>query len=153
MSIALVGAGETSRQDRRPTQARGGRQRFGDTQAAVAPRTGGADDARPDRAHDRLVALGGRPQERRGGGDARGVTVRARAYRDRHLDEPALLEGPHGVRERDRQRSSWNLDVGETHAVAHARARRSDLTVELAAEDRKAAQALGERSVLLGMPD
>src|SRR5205807_9766388 len=102
MPLALVGAGDARGEDRRPAERARGVRGLRGGNAAVAEAGTRSDDARPDTADDGVETGCGRPGERRRGRDAGDVAVEARADRHRRLQQPARLQGPDRVRERDR---------------------------------------------------
>ena len=79
--VALVGAGDPSREHRTAPERDGRVRRVGRAEATVTETRPGPDDAGADRAHDRLVALAGRPRQRRGDTDALDLAAEARARR------------------------------------------------------------------------
>ncbi len=98
-----------------PSASRGVRD-LGEPGRAVAERGAGADDPRADGRDRHVVPRVTRDKQRRR--DARALQIRVEAGRDgdRLRDEPARPELAHGVRERHRQRSTGDLDVGDARA-------------------------------------
>src|SRR3954451_9280759 len=121
----------SAERERRVGSFRGGKP------AVSEPRTR-SDDPGPDRAR-RDVVLSLRPGERRCGRDALDIGVEAGRDRRGPGNEPTLAQHAHGVRERDRQRSTRELHVGNAQAPER-RAGRRDLAVQRAADDRQPAQ-------------
>ena len=91
----------------------------------------------------------GGPGER--GRDSHGlhVAVEARPRRNRGLDEPAPLQHPKRVRQRDGQRPAGQLHVRHPNALADSGHGRSHLRVKRAADDRHPVQGLRQLAVLL----
>ena len=89
----------------------------------------GADDPRADRADDRLVSGAGRPGEGRLDPHAVDVAAQAGAGRDSGGEQAALAQGPHGVRERQRQGAARELHVCDAEPLAKPGARRGKLAV------------------------
>ena len=119
VALARIGVGGADGEHRAPTERARDVGGLGERERAVAEPRPCADDAGADRADHRVVALLLRPGERRRNGDELRVAVEARRDGAGNLDEPALLQRPHGVRERDRQRATCDLHV------RHAQLRRA----------------------------
>src|SRR5204862_1495430 len=115
---------------------------------AVPEARAGADDARPDRADDRLVAGTRSPRQRRGRPHALDLAAEARAGGERHAEQSALPQQADRVRERHRERAARDLEIGGSQ-TAEPRADRSDLAVEGAADDGHPTEIIGELAVLL----
>ena len=77
------------------------------------------------------------------------VAVVAGRDGDRGIEQPAFLQHPHGVGERDRQSATSELHVGDTLFRADRCTDRCELAVQAAADDRHAVERLGERPVFL----
>ena len=151
MPSAGIGPRDANGEDR--AAAEGGRRvrRVRGGQPAVTESAARSDDPGTDPAHDDGKSPRRGPRETGGNRDAGDVTVHASAHSDRDLDEPALLQRPHRVREGDRQRASGELQVRDTLALADPRAHRRDLAVEGAADDRHLAEGGREPALLLRM--
>ena len=116
-------------------------------EAAVAQRGSGADDARPDRADDRVGTCGA-PRTRAPSRRSPPARRRRRTGgRDREREQPPRAKRAHRIRQRHRQSASRHLHVGDLHP-AQRRAHGNDLRVQRAAHDRHAGERLGERLLL-----
>jgi hypothetical protein len=150
--LALVGVRVADGDDRAAAQSRRGIGGVGYGQASVAEVGARADDPRPDAADDDVEALRLCPRERCGDRDRLHVAVVARCDCNRNVEQPPCLQGTNRVRERDGERATSQLDVGDALFRAYPRARWSDLAVQPAADDRHPVERLGERPAFLDRP-
>ena len=104
----------SAERERRVGSFRGGKPALSEPRAR-------SDDPRADRANGDVV-LSLRPGERRGGRDALDLGIEAGCDRRGPRNQPPLEQCAHGVRERDRQRSTGELHVGDAQAAEYYKA-------------------------------
>ena len=100
VTFTLVGRGGTDRDDGHSAERVRDVCRLGCREPAVPERRAGADDPGTDRAHGRVEALGGGPEQSRGDRDALDLRVETGTYGDRRLEVLALAQSSKRVGER-----------------------------------------------------